>query len=127
MTKSRSDPENAFRARIIEDRRPWGSYRVYPHRAAGSLNIITVRPGATLSLQYHRCRAEFWVALDSGLEITLGDRAWRLKKGEEVFIPLGTHHRLRCVGKRPARVMELWVGNSSEEDIVRIADQYGRR
>jgi len=129
MTKSRSDAdaEGAFRARIIEDRRPWGRFRVYPHAEAGSLKIITVKPGGQISLQYHRRRAEFWVVLDPGLEITVGDRVRRLKKGEEVFIPEGTPHRLRCAGKRPARVMEIWIGRSREDDIVRLADQYGRR
>jgi mannose-6-phosphate isomerase-like protein (cupin superfamily) len=126
MTKSRSDAEGAFRARITGERRPWGGYRVYPHAEAASLKIITVRPGAALSLQYHRGRAEFWVALDGGLEITVGDRVWRLRKGEEVFIPRRSPHRLRCLGKRPGRVMELWLGNSREDDIVRLADDYGR-
>jgi mannose-6-phosphate isomerase-like protein (cupin superfamily) len=125
-TSRRSDPERTFRDRIAEERRPWGRFRVYPHREAGSLKIITVRPGAALSLQYHRRRAEFWVALDSGLEITVGKRVWRLKRGEEVFIPRGTPHRLRGVGKRPGRVMELWIGDSREDDIVRLSDLYKR-
>jgi len=121
------DTEGAFRARIAGERRPWGGFRVYPHAGAASLKIITVRPGAALSLQVHRRRAEFWVALDPGLEITVGDRVWRLKKGEEVYIPRRTPHRLRCQGRRPGRVMELWLGNSSEDDIVRLDDAYGRR
>jgi mannose-6-phosphate isomerase len=125
-TSRRSDAESSFRARIAEERRPWGTFRVYPHHEAGSLKIITVRPGAALSLQYHRRRAEFWVALDPGLEITVGDRVWRLKRGEEVFIPRGVPHRLRAVGKRSGRVMELWIGASREDDIVRLADNYGR-
>ncbi len=125
-TPRRSSPGTAFRAHITEERRPWGMFRVYPHHEAGSLKIITVRPGAALSLQYHRRRAEFWVALDPGLEITVGERVWRLKKGEEVFIPRGAPHRLRGVGKRPGRVMELWIGASREDDIVRLDDVYGR-
>jgi mannose-6-phosphate isomerase-like protein (cupin superfamily) len=127
MTKSRrSKIEGAFRAHITEECRPWGRFRVYPHHEARSLKIITVRPGAALSLQYHRRRSEFWVALDPGLEITVGDRVWRLKRGEEVFIPRGMPHRLRAVGKRSGRVMELWIGASREDDIVRLSDVYGR-
>jgi hypothetical protein len=30
------------------------------------------------------------------------------------------------VADRPARVMEIWLGNSDEEDIVRLEDVYGR-
>jgi mannose-6-phosphate isomerase len=126
MTKSPSDDEKNFRARIIEDIRPWGKFRAYPHKNAGSIKIITVRPGASLSLQFHHRRAEFWIALDCGLEITVGEKVWRPKKGEEIFIPRKTAHRLRCVGRSPARVMEIWLGNSDESDIVRLEDKYGR-
>jgi len=30
------------------------------------------------------------------------------------------------VGRSPSRVMEIWLGNSDESDIVRIEDKYGR-
>ncbi|OGD20160.1 MAG: mannose-6-phosphate isomerase [Candidatus Aminicenantes bacterium RBG_13_59_9] len=112
--------------RITEEVRPWGKFRSYPHRSTGSLKIITVRPGRALSLQYHHRRSEFWVVLDSGLEMTLGRRVWRPRRGEEIFIPCRTPHRLRCVGRRPGRVMELWIGRSNEADIVRLKDDFGR-
>jgi len=115
-----------LRGKITEEVRPWGKFRSYPHRAAGSLKIITVSPGRAFSLQYHNRRSEFWVVLDAGLEITLGRRVWRPKKGEEIFIPRRTPHRLRCVGRRPGRLMELWIGPSSEGDIVRLKDDFGR-
>jgi len=127
MTKFPSDEEKGFRARIVEDIRPWGKFRVYPHQYAASIKIITVNPGASLSLQYHHRRSEFWVALDRGLEITVGNKVWRPKKGEEIYIPREAIHRLRGVGKAPARVMEIWLGDSDEADIVRVEDKYGRK
>ncbi|MCX6576493.1 MAG: phosphomannose isomerase type II C-terminal cupin domain [Candidatus Aminicenantes bacterium] len=127
MTKSPSNEERTFRKKIVEDIRPWGKFRAYPHQNAASLKIITVRPGASLSLQFHRRRSEFWVVLDPGLEITIGRKAWRPKKGEEIFIPKKAPHRLKCVGKSPARVMEIWLGRSVESDIVRLEDLYNRK
>ena len=127
MTKSPSNEERTFRKKIVEDIRPWGKFRAYPHQNAGSLKIITVKPGGSLSLQFHRQRGEFWVVLDSGLEITVGRKAWRPKKGEEIFIPKKAPHRLRCIGKSPARVMEIWLGCSQESDIVRLEDLYNRK
>jgi mannose-6-phosphate isomerase len=124
--KSPSDDELDFRARILEDRRPWGKFRSFPHRAAGALKIITVDPGGILSLQTHSRRAEFWVALDEGLELTVGGRTWRPAPNEEIFIPRGAAHRLRNAGSAPARVMEIWLGDSDESDIVRLDDAYGR-
>ena len=119
--------EEAYRAAITEDRRPWGKFRQYPHERASSIKIITVDPGGALSLQFHRRRSEFWVVLDPGLEVTVGQRTWRPAPGEEVFVPPEALHRLRGAGDRPARVMEIWLGPSEEADIVRVEDVYGRR
>ena len=123
---ARARTETEFRKQISEEVRPWGKFRRYPCRTGGSLKIITVKPGQALSLQFHRRRSEFWVVLDPGLEMTLGRRTWRPKKGEEIFIPCRAEHRLRCVGRRPGRVMEVWIGRSNEGDIVRLKDEYDR-
>jgi mannose-6-phosphate isomerase-like protein (cupin superfamily) len=116
----------AFRKGITQDQRPWGAFRRFPLAGVSSAKIITVEPGGVLSLQYHDRRDEFWVILDDGLEMTLGDRVWRPARGEEIWIPRGTHHRIRGVSARTARFFELWVGESNENDIVRVEDIYKR-
>jgi len=118
--------EILYRKKILEDRRPWGMFRAYPTLGAGRVKIITVQPGASLSLQVHKRRSEFWVVLDAGLEVTVGARVWRPSAGDEIFIPSQTCHRLRGLGRKPGRVMEIWLGRSSESDIVRLEDIYGR-
>ena len=120
------DIEN-FRDEIIEDIRPWGKFRSFPHKNAGSIKLITVKPNSSLSLQFHHNRSEFWIALDDGLEVRVGDRVWKPEPNEEIFIPRKTPHRLRCVGEREARIMEIWIGQSDESDIVRLEDDYGRK
>jgi len=125
MTR-RGDIEFKFRKNIKEDVRPWGKFRSFPYKPARSIKIITVNPGQALSLQYHNHRSEFWVVLDKGLEVTVGDKVWQPEAGEEIFVPQKAPHRLHCVGEQPARVMEIWIGNSDELDIVRIEDDYGR-
>lgn len=119
-------PEDDIRSGIVEDVRPWGKFRRYPHEGAGSIKIITVDPGGRLSLQYHEKRAELWIVLDAGLEITLGDRVWRAAPNDEVLIPRRAPHRVRNAGTAPARFMEIWIGRSSEADIVRLQDDYRR-
>jgi mannose-6-phosphate isomerase-like protein (cupin superfamily) len=120
------DVELKFRKDIKEDVRPWGKFRSFPYKPARSIKIITVNPGQALSLQYHDHRSEFWVVLDKGLEVTVGNKAWHPEAGEEIFIPPKTPHRLHCLGAQPARVMEIWIGDSDESDIVRLKDDYGR-
>ena len=115
-----------FRNEIKEDIRPWGKFRSFPYEHARSIKIITVNPGGILSLQYHQYRSEFWIVLDEGLEVTVADKVWQPIEGEEIFIPQKAPHRLRCLGQKPARLIEIWIGNSDESDIVRLADDYGR-
>lgn len=123
----KTSPEDGFESRIIEDIRPWGKFRRFPHEDAGSIKIITVEPGGRLSLQYHDGRAEFWLVLDAGLEITVGERVWVAAPNEEIVIPRRAAHRVRNVGTAPARFMEIWIGHSSEADIVRLQDDYRRK
>lgn len=125
VSDKKSDIKN-FKKEIKEDIRPWGKFRSFPYGQAKSIKIITLNPGGTLSLQYHHHRSEFWVVLDKGLEVTVADRVWKPEEGEEIFIPRKAPHRLRCLGQRRARVMEIWIGDSDESDIVRLEDDYGR-
>jgi mannose-6-phosphate isomerase-like protein (cupin superfamily) len=123
----KKNSEAVFRDGIVEDVRPWGKFRRFPHEAASSIKIISVGPGGRLSLQYHERRDEFWVVLDADLEITVGERIWTAAPDEEIFIPRRTLHRVRNAGAKPARFMEIWLGDSSESDIVRLADDYDRK
>jgi mannose-6-phosphate isomerase len=120
-------PGADYRAGIVEDIRPWGKFRRFPHEDASSIKIITVEPGGRLSLQYHEGRAEFWVVLDAGLEVTVGDRVWQAAPNEEIVIPRRAAHRVRNVGASAARFMEIWIGRSAESDIVRLSDDYQRK
>lgn len=116
-----------FKERIVLDRRPWGNFTSYPLEGTGSVKIITVDPGGVLSLQLHERRDEYWVVLDEGLEVTVGERTWRPAPGEELWIQRGVKHRAKCIGDAPARFFELWLGWSDESDIVRLEDEYNRK
>lgn len=127
MTKGDTTDIELFDKAITEEIRPWGKFRTFPHDQAGSIKIITVKPGEVLSLQYHNKRSEFWVILDAGLEVTAGEQVWQPAMNEEIFIPCGIPHRVRCIGQKPARIMEIWIGKSEESDIIRLDDEYGRK
>ncbi|MGA9750861.1 MAG: phosphomannose isomerase type II C-terminal cupin domain [Acidobacteriota bacterium] len=115
-----------FRRGILEEIRPWGRFRRYPKDQVEGIKILTLEPGGVLSLQYHKRRSEYWVVLDEGLEVTLGERVWRPEPGEEIWIPCGVLHRASGVGRSPARFLEFWFGDPDERDIVRVEDVYNR-
>ncbi len=122
MSGLKGDPRN----RIYEEKRPWGGFRRYTHNDVSTVKIITVNPGQVLSLQYHHKRDELWVALDTGLRVTLDDRVWEPQIYEEIFIPHEARHRIAGVGVGPSRWLEISFGDFDEADIVRLEDQYGR-
>ncbi|NQV99379.1 MAG: mannose-1-phosphate guanylyltransferase/mannose-6-phosphate isomerase [Rhodospirillales bacterium] len=107
--------------------RPWGSYQNL-HQSDGILvKQIIVNPGARLSLQYHNHRAEHWVVVEGAARVTNGDRVMDLQADQSTYIPVGTVHRLENTGLGPLRMMEVQVGDLiSEDDIVRVDDDFGR-
>ncbi len=109
------------------DQRPWGGYRVIDSDAGFQVKRITVKPGASLSLQMHHKRAEHWVVVRGLARVTCDDRVFDLKAGEATFIPLGAKHRLENPGAEPLHLIEVQVGDYlGEDDIVRFEDRYGR-
>ena len=85
-----------------------------------------MRPGGTLSLQYHSKRDELWVVLDTGAQVEVGNQLLTPEPEETVFIPRRTPHRLSALGEEPIRVLEISLGEFDEYDIVRLQDVYGR-
>ena len=66
-----------------------------------------------------------WIILDKDVRVQIGDEVKKTKPGDEFVIPSETLHRILS-GKTPARVLEIAFGYASEEDIHRLADDYGR-
>jgi len=104
--------------------KPWGKFDQYSHNEKSTVKIITVKKGGILSLQSHKNRKEFWVALEPGLTAVVGKRKVKLKKGETIAIPKGAKHRITA--SKEARFLEISYGNFDENDIIRYEDIYGR-
>src|SRR5690606_6660784 len=107
--------------------RPWGSYDSIGMGPRFQVKRITVKPGAALSLQRHRHRAEHWVVVSGVAEVTCDDRVFELRENESTFIPLGSIHRLRNLGTEVVELIEVQSGSYlGEDDIERFEDVYGR-
>ncbi|HFK2883464.1 mannose-1-phosphate guanylyltransferase/mannose-6-phosphate isomerase [Stenotrophomonas maltophilia] len=107
--------------------RPWGAYDSIDNGARFQVKRITVKPGATLSLQMHHHRAEHWIVVSGTAEVTRGDEVILLSENQSTYIPLGVTHRLKNPGKLPLELIEVQSGSYlGEDDIVRFEDQYGR-
>lgn len=108
--------------------RPWGAYDSIDNGPRFQVKRISVKPGASLSLQMHHHRAEHWIVVSGTAEVTRGEEVVLLGENESTYIPLGVVHRLRNPGKLPLELIEVQSGSYlGEDDIQRFEDIYGRK
>jgi mannose-1-phosphate guanylyltransferase len=107
--------------------RPWGTYSTLKEDSGYKVKRITVRPGQALSLQYHHKRAEHWVVVQGEGMVQIGDSEYPTKANEYRFIPKNETHRLTNTGEDELVLIEIQCGSYlGEDDIIRLADVYGR-
>ncbi len=107
--------------------RPWGAYDSVDAGERFQVKRITVKPGASLSLQMHHHRAEHWIVVSGTARVTRGEETLLLTENQSTYIPLGVVHRLENPGKLPLELIEVQSGSYlGEDDIVRFEDVYGR-
>lgn len=110
-----------------KDNRPWGYYEVLSDEADHKVKRIVVYPGKRLSLQRHNRRSEHWYFLYGRGIVTLGDDILNLKAGQACDIARGAWHRIENPGKEDMAFIEIQTGDYfGEDDIERLADDYGR-
>ncbi|MDX3906479.1 MAG: mannose-1-phosphate guanylyltransferase/mannose-6-phosphate isomerase [Pigmentiphaga sp.] len=107
--------------------RPWGWYDSIDEDERFKVKRIQVNPKASLSLQKHHHRAEHWIVVKGTAEITCGEKTFLLTENQSTYIPLGEVHRLYNPGMVPLELIEVQSGTYlGEDDIVRLADDFGR-
>ena len=107
--------------------RPWGCFQGIDTDERYKVKRISVRPGASLSLQMHHHRAEHWIVVKGTAKVTCGEKTFLLSENESTYIPVGTKHRLENPGQIPLDIIEVQSGSYlGEDDIVRFDDVYGR-
>jgi len=108
--------------------RPWGSYDSVDGAPGFQVKRLTVLPGAILSLQLHRHRAEHWIVVSGLARITCDAEVFELGIGAHTFIPRGAQHRIENPGAEVLQIIEVQIGDYlGEDDIVRLDDRYGRQ
>jgi mannose-6-phosphate isomerase-like protein (cupin superfamily) len=107
--------------------RPWGSYESIDADDGFQAKRLIIKPGASISLQRHRHRAEHWVVVRGQAEVTRDDEVFTLEVDQSAYIPCGAVHRLRNPGTEELHIVEVQSGDYlGEDDIERFEDIYGR-
>jgi mannose-6-phosphate isomerase len=110
----------------IQIERPWGKFRRFTKNAPSTVKIITVNPGASLSLQSHAHRGEFWHVISGSGTAEIDGEKHEAVSGKELHIPVGAKHRLSANEGSVLEILEITIGDFDEGDIVRYEDKYGR-
>jgi mannose-6-phosphate isomerase-like protein (cupin superfamily) len=111
--------------KVVE--KPWGREIWIAHTEHYALKIIEFRAGSRSSLQYHRQKHEH-IYVDQGqlrveLEQPDGTLAVQdLGPGSVIENPPGRKHRVQAL----VDVRLIEVSTPQLEDVVRVADDYGR-
>ncbi len=107
--------------------RPWGWYERLASGEHYQVKRIMLNPEASISLQFHKQRAEHWVVVHGAARVTMGEKTLLMNENESVYIPAKTVHKLKNPGPLPLEIIETQTGSYlGEDDIVRLEDVYGR-
>ena len=107
--------------------RPWGNYTNLYSGRNFLIKELSVKSKGILSLQKHFHRSEHWLVTQGNPIITLNKKKFILKPGENIYIPLGSIHRIENPGRKSVKIIEAQIGSILKEtDIVRYQDVYGR-
>ena len=110
-----------------KDHRPWGWFESLTIDEKFQVKKIHVLPGASLSLQSHKYRAEHWIIVSGVAEVIIDKEVKLVSENQSVYIPLGAIHRMRNPGEKPMELIEVQTGTYfGEDDIFRYDDVYSR-
>lgn len=110
---------------LDEFNKPWGSYHCLARKDdKWFAKVIKVKKGHRLSLQKHFHREELWIITEGQVKVQKGKEFIELGPKETVFIEKEQEHRIQ--GITDAEFIEISFGDFSEEDEIRIEDDYGR-
>ena len=112
---------------INTELRPWGSFTILDEGEQFKVKRLTVNPGHSTSLQYHRYRSERWIVVQGVATVTLGSQLHVIGENEWIHIPQNEKHLLANRGNKVLQVIEVQFGSYlGEDDIIRLEDRYDR-
>ena len=107
--------------------KPWGYFLEYNRTDNCVLKKLVIYPGQSISKQYHNLRNEFWYVQFGDFEFDDGINIYSSSAPQTFSIKAQQIHKVTNIGKQDLIIYEMQYGDvCSEEDIVRVEDQYNR-
>lgn len=126
-----------------DSNKPWGFYTTFARNKQATCKVIGV-DNTELSLQAHHNRDEIWFAVSGLLAVYRGEvfqpedglipkvrtigglQETIMQPGDGVYIPRMMAHSVRSLHRDGSAFVEVSLGESQEEDILRFYDKSGR-
>lgn len=111
---------------------PWGENKVIDVKkdqngdVVECIKLITLKPGAMLSLQRHLGRAELWEVEHGILTVVKDGELLELPAGQTLSLQPGSVHCMSNTHAAPTIVRETQTGLCYEADNTRLIDANGR-
>ncbi|HOW57273.1 MAG TPA: phosphomannose isomerase type II C-terminal cupin domain [Smithellaceae bacterium] len=110
-----------------DGKRPWGYFEVLADEPDYKVKRIVVKPGGRLSMQSHQLRNEQWYVVQGEGRVVIDGRDYSAWAGASFHIPAKSVHRLENSASTDLVIIEIQTGSYfGEDDIERLADDYGR-
>lgn len=107
----------------IKTKKPWGYELLWALTPYYAGKILHIDKGHRLSLQYHKKKDETLYVLEGLIQITMGTIDVIVHRGSQpVRFKAGEIHRIKAL--KDSTILE--VSTPELDDVVRIADDYGR-
>lgn len=107
--------------------KPWGFELIWAHTKNYVGKILYVYNGFSLSLQYHKVKEETIMVSKGILTLEIGEEnnksIFKMKEKETYHIPPGVIHRMSALD---GDVEIIEVSTAELDDVVRLADNFGR-
>ena len=82
--------------------------RILVNNSSATAAIFRLKAGAEVPLHSHP-QAQYGVCLEGGGVFTVGDKSWRLKKGDSYYIPPSVTHGLKVDPDLAAELVEFFT------------------
>ena len=104
--------------------RAWGYYRILHQVPGTKVKELTVNPGASLSMQRHEHRHEFWHVTEGACEVDQKSQSgynlstMTLNRHSQLIVLQGSWHRIRNPFDTPCKIVEIQYGTACEESDI---------
>lgn len=99
--------------------RSWGKYTLLTESEGYRVRKIEMNPGASLTMQMHYHRSEYWTVISGTGKTIINDIESIFTENQSTYISMGVKHKLSNPGKIPLIIIEVQSGKYiNEDDIV---------